>query len=67
MTERMMFKPLDKKRYFEQISQLIRERILRGNLKEGYKLPTEQQLARELNMSRSVVREALRILDVKRS
>lgn len=59
-----MFKPLDKRRYFEQIAQLIRERIFRENLKKGYKLPTEQQLATELNVSRSVVREALRILDV---
>jgi len=64
LTESIMFKPLDKKRYFEQIAQLIRERILRENLKKGYKLPTEQQLASELNVSRSVVREALRILDV---
>jgi GntR family transcriptional repressor for pyruvate dehydrogenase complex len=59
-----MFKPLDKKRYFEQIAQLIREKILHEKLVEGFKLPTEQQLARELNVSRSVVREALRILDV---
>jgi GntR family transcriptional repressor for pyruvate dehydrogenase complex len=59
-----MFKPLDKKRYFEQIAQLIREKILHENLEEGFKLPTEQQLAKELDVSRSVVREALRILDV---
>jgi len=59
-----MFKPLEKKRYFEQIAQMIRERIFRENLKEGFRLPTEQQLAKELNVSRSVVREALRILDV---
>lgn len=59
-----MFKPLEKKRYFEQIVQMIREKIFRENLKEGFRLPTEQQLAKELNVSRSVVREALRILDV---
>lgn len=58
-----MFEPLEKKRYFEQIAQMIRERILRENLGEGFKLPTELQLAKELNVSRSVVREALRILD----
>jgi DNA-binding FadR family transcriptional regulator len=67
LTERATFKPLDKKPCFEQIAQLIRERILRENLKKGYKLPKKQQLASELNMSRSVVREALRILDVKKS
>ncbi len=59
-----MFKPLDKKRYFEQIAQLIREKILHENLEEGFKFPTEQQLAKDLNVSRSVLREALRILDV---
>ena len=64
MIENRMFKPFEKKRYFEQIAQMIREKIFRENLKEGFRLPTEQQLAKELNVSRSVVREALRILDV---
>lgn len=59
-----MFKPLDKKRYFEQIAELIREKILEEHLEQGFKFPTEQQLAKDLNVSRSVVREALRILDV---
>jgi len=64
LIERAVFKPLDKKRYFEQIAQLIREKILHKNLEKGFKLPTEQQLAKDLNVSRSVIREALRILDV---
>lgn len=59
-----MFQPLEKKRYFEQIADLIMKRIFNEKLKEGYKLPSEQQLSIELNVSRSVVREALRILDV---
>jgi DNA-binding FadR family transcriptional regulator len=59
-----MFKPLDKKRYFEQVAQLIREKILHENLEEGFRFPTEQQLAKDLNVSRPVLREALRILDV---
>jgi len=58
------FQPLDKKRFFEQIAQLIREKILRESLQEGFRLPSEVQIANELNVSRSVVREALRILDV---
>jgi DNA-binding FadR family transcriptional regulator len=58
------FQPLDKKRYFEQVAQLIREKILRESLQEGFRLPSEVQIANELNVSRSVVREALRILDV---
>lgn len=58
------FEPLDKKRFFEQVAQLIREKILRENLQEGFRLPSEVQIANELHVSRSVVREALRILDV---
>jgi GntR family transcriptional repressor for pyruvate dehydrogenase complex len=59
-----MFEPIQKRRYFEQIAERIRERIISENLSDGYKLPAEQELATELNVSRSVVREALRILDV---
>ncbi len=64
MTKGKMFEPLEKKRYFEQIAELIRAKIFRENLQEGFKLPSEQQLASDLNVSRSVVRESLRILDV---
>lgn len=60
----LAFKPFDKKRYFEQVAQLIREKILNEGLQEGFRLPSELQIAAELDVSRSVVREALRILDV---
>ena len=59
-----MFEPIEKRRYFEQIAERIRERIVSENLSDGFRLPAEQQLAAELDVSRSVVREALRILDV---
>lgn len=58
-----MFEPLEKRRYSEQIAHLIRQRILTQNLENGAKLPAERQLAEELGVSRSVVREALRMLD----
>lgn len=64
MSKTLVFRPIEKKRYFEQIADMIRMKIFQENLREGYKLPSEQQLAVELNVSRSVVREALRILDV---
>ncbi len=59
-----MFEPLEKRRYSEQIAHLIRQRILTENLENGAKLPAERQLATELGVSRSVVREALCMLDV---
>jgi len=64
MSKTIVFQPIDKKRYFEQIADMIRVKIFQENLREGYRLPSEQQFATELGVSRSVVREALRILDV---
>ena len=59
-----MFKPLEKKRYSEQIAQLIQERILRDTLEKGARLPTERELAQEFQVSRTVIREAIRELEV---
>jgi len=58
-----MFEPLEKRRYSEQIANLIRQRIFSQDLENGAKLPPERQLALELGVSRSVVREAMRVLD----
>jgi GntR family transcriptional repressor for pyruvate dehydrogenase complex len=58
-----MFEPLEKKRYSETIAHMIQERILTENLASGSRLPAERQLAAELGVSRSVVREAIRMLD----
>lgn len=43
----------------------MRERILRGEFPEGTALPTERDLVAQTDMSRSTVREALRILEVQ--
>jgi GntR family transcriptional regulator, transcriptional repressor for pyruvate dehydrogenase complex len=56
-------KPLDKKRFSEQIAENIREKILDEKLETGHRLPTERALAEELSVSRGVVREAMRMLD----
>ena len=58
-----MFEPLEKKRYSEKIAHMIQERIFTENLASGSRLPAERQLAEELGVSRSVVREAIRMLD----
>ncbi len=60
----MMFKPLKKKRYSDQIAELIQESIFNQGMEIGTSLPTEQELATEFQVSRSVVREALRILEI---
>src|ERR1700750_1519435 len=43
----------------------LRERILLGEFPEGTALPTERDLVTQTHMSRTTVREALRILEVQ--
>ncbi len=52
-------------RLFEQASEQIRELIANNSWAKGEKLPNEQELSKQLNVSRSSVREALRILEAE--
>jgi GntR family transcriptional repressor for pyruvate dehydrogenase complex len=52
-------------RIFEQAVGQIRELIVTGAWAEGERLPTEQDLGRQLDVSRSSVREALRVLEAE--
>jgi DNA-binding FadR family transcriptional regulator len=63
-TNHSMFAPLEKKRYSDTIVELIQDKILSDHLKIGTRLPSEKDLALEFKVSRSVVREALRILEI---
>ena len=50
-------------RLFEQAVEQIKTLILEGHLKPGDKLPSENELSKMLDVSRSSVREALRTLE----
>ncbi len=50
----------------EQVEQRIRAAILSGELKSGDMLPPEAELARQFNVSRTTLREALRVLSSQR-
>lgn len=50
---------------YEQIAEQLREAISSGTLPRGTRLPTENQLAAQLGMSRATVREALRALSAE--
>ena len=54
-------------RIFEQAVEQIRDLISKGALTVGEKLPTEQELSKQLGVSRSSVREALRVLEAEGS
>lgn len=59
-----MFRPLRKQRYSDQIAELIQKKILEDSLEIGTSLPSEKDMATEFGVSRSVIREALRILEM---
>jgi GntR family transcriptional regulator, transcriptional repressor for pyruvate dehydrogenase complex len=54
-------------RIFEQAVEQIRALISSGALTVGEKLPPEQELSKQLGVSRSSVREALRVLEAEGS
>lgn len=58
-----MLEPLTKTRIYEDIVKQIMDNIKKGELKPGDKLPTERELASQLNVSRTAIREALRSLE----
>lgn len=58
-----LFKPVNPKRTFVDISDQIKELIYSKELKPGDRLPSERELAVNFNVGRMAVREALRILE----
>jgi GntR family transcriptional repressor for pyruvate dehydrogenase complex len=56
--------PVRAHRAFEIVSDRIRDKLAKGELRPGDKLPAERELATQLSVSRSAVREALRSLEV---
>jgi GntR family transcriptional repressor for pyruvate dehydrogenase complex len=54
--------PIRKKILAEEIAERIRTRIFDGTFKPGEKLPPERELARQLKVNRSSLREGLKIL-----
>src|SRR5882757_10757713 len=62
-TEPSLVQPIKIARAYEQLAGLLRERITSGDLRVGDRLPSESALAEQAGVSRSTVREALRILE----
>jgi GntR family transcriptional repressor for pyruvate dehydrogenase complex len=58
----MAFKPLKRLPAYQQVADQIRAGIESGELLPGDSLPTEHALAAEFDVSRSTIREALRVL-----
>src|SRR6516164_4267682 len=64
-TQEPIFEPIvAPKRNFEIIEASIRREIYNGALIPGQKLPNEFELAKQFNVGRSAVREALKVLEL---
>jgi GntR family transcriptional regulator, transcriptional repressor for pyruvate dehydrogenase complex len=64
-TQNSPFKAVAPVRIFEQAAEQIQGLINEGVIKPGEKLPPEHKLSQQLNVSRSSIREALRMLETE--
>jgi len=63
-SEQNLFAPVKSKRTFEEVADNVKEMIFNGALQVGDRLPSEAQLARQFEVGRQTVREALRQLEL---
>ena len=63
-SNKVLFTPVENKRTFEAVSSQIKTLVFEGVLKSGDRLPSEAELAKQFNVGRQTVREALRILEL---
>ena len=61
----MIFEPIEQDRTARAVERQIETMILEGVLRSGEKLPGERELAREMDVSRPIVREAVGHLEAK--
>ena len=52
---------LQKDHLYEQVADLLEQQIL-NNYEDGARLPSEQHLAEEYSVSRTIIRESLKLL-----
>lgn len=58
-----MFNNVQGKKVYELVIEQIREKILNGEIKKGDKLPSERELSEQMGVSRTSIREAVRVLE----
>lgn len=61
-TEPVKFEPVTTVRAYERVVEQIEHAVLTGRLAPGTRLPSERELMAQFEVSRSTVREALRVL-----
>src|SRR3712207_3717315 len=61
----MTFEGVVRRPVYEQVADQLREAILDGRLPAGAVLPAERELCEQFDVSRTSVREALRVLQAQ--
>lgn len=59
-----MFSPVQNKKIYKDVVNQIQQKIFKGQLKKGDKLPNEEELVSQLKISLDSVKETLRVLEV---
>jgi GntR family transcriptional repressor for pyruvate dehydrogenase complex len=57
------FRPPHRRRIHEDVAEQLRDAILDGRFPAGQKLPPERELARDFQVNRTSVREAIKVLE----
>src|SRR6185437_9670559 len=57
------FRPVQPVRAYQRIVEQVEDALARGDLRPGQRLPSERELVSQFQVSRSTVREALRVLE----
>ena len=63
MSEGTRFQPVQPVRAYQRIVEQVEDALVRGDLRPGQRLPSERELVSQFEVSRSTVREALRVLE----
>jgi GntR family transcriptional regulator, transcriptional repressor for pyruvate dehydrogenase complex len=63
MTDGTRFTPVQPVRSYQRIVEQVEDALARGDLQPGHRLPSERELVAQFQVSRSTVREALRVLE----
>jgi len=64
LNETLLFTSLGQGKAYEKVADQIRERIFAGQLRLSDRLPAERDMAAQFGVSRVVVREAIRTLEL---
>jgi GntR family transcriptional repressor for pyruvate dehydrogenase complex len=63
-SEHASFERIGKDRLFERVAHQIEQKIMEGELRPGDQLPPERIMAEQFGVSRTVIREAVKVLEI---